>query len=220
MPETTPDLFAPEHIRAAYDVVADSYAAMLPDTRAEAPLDLAMVDAFVAAVTDSGDASVLDAGCGTGRMSRYLADRGCTVRGIDLSAGMVAAARRFQPDLGFAVASLNALPFADAEFAGVLLWYSTIHTPPAGQPTILHEAARVLRPGGHVLVAFQRGEGVREVVGYRRHGHDVTLHRHLFTADEVANHLASAGLTEVARMERAAVDSEREGQSVVLARVD
>lgn len=207
-------------VRAAYDAVADTYATMLPDTRAEAPIDIAMVDTFAAAVTASDDASVLDGGCGTGRMSRYLADQRCTVTGIDLSPGMVTVARRTQPDLTFAVASLTELPFADGRFAGVLLWYSTIHTLPEGQPAIFAEAARVLQPGGHVLVGFQSGEGVRDVLGYRRFGHDVTLHRHLFTADEVSAHLESAGLTEVARMQRQPRGPERDAQAMVLARAD
>lgn len=43
----------PDHadgVRRAYDTVAEDYAAYLPDTRAESPLDLAMVDAFADAV--------------------------------------------------------------------------------------------------------------------------------------------------------------------------
>jgi len=72
-------------VRRAYDTVAQDYAALLPDTRAESPLDLALVDAFAAAVTGSGTGRALDAGCGAGRMSRYLADRGVQVQGVDLS---------------------------------------------------------------------------------------------------------------------------------------
>lgn len=220
VPSTSPDPFDPAAVRAAYDTVAGTYAAHLPDTRAEAPIDLAMVDSFVEAVGVAAAVQVLDAGCGAGRMSRYLADRGLNVQGIDLSPGMVSEARRAHPDLSFAVAPLTAIPFPDNTFDGVLLWYSTIHTPPGGQSAIFDEVARVLRPGGHVLVGFQSGAGMREVVGYQRHGHDVRLHRHLFTADEVSTYLASAGLTEEARMERRAVDGEREGQAMVLARAD
>ncbi|MET8045385.1 hypothetical protein ABZU25_31525 [Micromonospora sp. NPDC005215] len=67
-------------VRRAYDTVAEDYATCLPDTRAEAPLDLAMVDAFAEAVTAGGDTRVLDAGCGPGRMSRYLTGRICGIR--------------------------------------------------------------------------------------------------------------------------------------------
>lgn len=72
-------------VQLAYDTVAEDYANRFPDTRAEAPLDLAMIDAFAEAVTSGDDARVLDAGCGAGRMSRYLTERGCLVEGVDLS---------------------------------------------------------------------------------------------------------------------------------------
>jgi SAM-dependent methyltransferase len=216
-------------VRHAYDTVAEDYATHLPDTRAEAPLDLAMVDAFAEAVTsgdgagDGGilDGGVLDAGCGAGRMSRYLTDRGCPVQGVDLSSSMVAMARRDHGDLVFTVGSLTELPYADDQFAGVMLWYSIIHTPPAGQARIFAEAARVLRPGGHLLVGFQSGEGTRDVsAAYSRFGHEVQLERHLYTADQVALQIEAAGLSEVCRLVRRARGTERDDQAVLLARAD
>ncbi len=207
-------------VRDAYDTVAADYAAYFPDTWAETSLDLAMVDAFVAAVRGAGEgvAEVLDAGCGAGRMSRYLADRGLRPRGLDLSPGMVAMARRDHPDLSFDVASLDALPLPDASVDGVLLWYSVIHTPPSGLRRVLAEAVRVCRPGGHLLVASQSGRGVRDVApSYRRFGHDITLERHLHTADDLAEGLEATGAVEVARLVRRATGSERDDQAAVLA---
>jgi ubiquinone/menaquinone biosynthesis C-methylase UbiE len=203
-------------VRDAYDTVAADYAAYFPDTWAETSLDLAMVDAFVGAVGEG--AEVLDAGCGAGRMSRYLADRGVRPRGLDLSRGMVAMARRDHPDLSFGVASLDALPLDDASVDGVLLWYSVIHTPPSGLHRLLAEAVRVCRPGGHLLVASQSGLGVRDVApSYRRFGHEITLERHLHTADDLAEGLAAAGAVEVARLVRRATATERDDQAAVLA---
>ncbi|MEV4497871.1 class I SAM-dependent methyltransferase [Micromonospora arborensis] len=206
-------------VRRAYDTVAEAYASYLPDTRAEAPLDLAMIDAFAEAVTSNGDARVLDAGCGPGRMSRYLAERGCQVQGLDLSPGMIAMARRDQPDLMCTVGSLTALPYPDDQFAGVLLWYSTIHTPPAGQARIFAEAARVLRPTGHLLVGFQAGEGTRDLsAAYRRFGHEIHLERHHYRADQVAAEIEAAGLREECRLVRRARGTERDDQAFLLAR--
>jgi SAM-dependent methyltransferase len=206
-------------VRHAYDTVAEDYAARLPDTRAESPLDLAMVDAFAETVTSGEAGRMLDAGCGTGRMSRYLTARGCRVEGVDLSPGMVAMARRDSPGLTFTAGSLTDLPYADDAFAGVMLWYSIIHTAPAGQARIFAEASRVLRPGGHLLVGFQAGAGVRDVAGnYRRFGHEVVLERHLYTADQVADRIQGVGLREVSRLVRRAQGDERDDQAVLLAR--
>ncbi|MCL8026007.1 class I SAM-dependent methyltransferase [Nocardioides bruguierae] len=208
----------PEAVALAYDTVAATYAALLPDTRAETPLELAVLDAFVAAVGPG--ARVLDAGCGTGRITRYLADRGLAVRGADLSPGMIAMAREHQPDLSFEVAPLTRLPHEDASLDGVVLWYSTIHTPRDGQERIWAEARRVLRPGGHLVAAFQAGTGTRDTApSHRRHGHEVTLLRYRFTADEVASWCAGAGLVDTARMVRGPVGSEVDDQAVLLARV-
>ncbi|MFC7490809.1 MULTISPECIES: class I SAM-dependent methyltransferase [unclassified Knoellia] len=218
MPPLFDDLGQPG-VQRAYDTVAGTYADYFPDTRAESPLELAVVDAFAAAVTAETGARVLDAGCGAGRMSRYLADRGCAVQGVDLSRGMVDMARRDHPDLEFSVASLTELPFPDDTFAGVMVWYSAIHTPPEGQPLIFAEVARVLRPGGHFLIGLQAGEGTRDVsAAYARFGHDVELERHLYTADDVASLAADVGLAEVARLVRRPRESERDDQAALLMR--
>jgi ubiquinone/menaquinone biosynthesis C-methylase UbiE len=206
-------------VRRAYDTVANDYATYLPDTRAEASLDLAMIDAFIEAVGTGADVRVLDAGCGTGRMSRYVADRGCRVEGVDLSSNMVAMARRDHGDLVFTVGSLTDLPYPNDQFAGVMLWYSIIHTPPSGQQQIFDEVARVLRPGGHVLVGFQAGEGSRDLSqAYRQFGHEILLERHLYSADQVAAQMQAAGLSEVCRLVRRAQGTERDDQAVLLAK--
>lgn len=208
----------PSGVRRAYDTVTEDYAARLPDTRAETSLDLAMLDAFADAVGTDEGSPILDAGCGTGRMSRYLAARGHLVEGVDLSPGMVQMARRDGEGLVFGVGSLTDLPYADDRFAGVLLWYSIIHTPTSGLPRVLAEASRVLRPGGHQLVGFQAGEGTRDVSpAYRRTGHEVVLERYLHTPDEVAAGLGAVGLHETARLVRRGEGSERDDQAVLRA---
>ena len=109
---------------------------------------------------------------------------------------------------------------ADDQFDGVLLWYSIIHTPPAGQPQIFAEAARVLRPDGHLLVGFQSGDGIRDVsAAYRRFGHEVSLERHCYRADQVAAWGEAVGLREVRRVVRRAQDTERDDQAFLLARL-
>jgi hypothetical protein len=109
----------------------------------------------------------------------------------------------------------------DNQFAGVMLWYSIIHTPPAGQARIFAEATRVLRPSGHLLVGFQSGDGTRDVSGaYRQFGHQIQLECHLYTADQVASQIEAAGLQEVCRLVRRAQGKEKDDQAVLLAKAD
>ncbi|NKY11590.1 methyltransferase domain-containing protein, partial [Cellulomonas hominis] len=123
--------------RAGYDAVADRYAALLPDLRAESRLDVALLDELAARWSDGPGGPLLDVGCGTGRVAAHLAASGVDVLGADLSPGMVAAARRAHPGLPFLVAAADALPLPDACAGGVLAWYSVIHTAPAGLAAVV-----------------------------------------------------------------------------------
>ncbi len=205
-----------DSVRSTYDVVADSYASLLPDAGFEAPTDRGMIDAFVRHVTEGPARPVVDAGCGTGRMTRLLASLGVAVSGIDLSAGMIAVARRTSPGIPFEVAELSELPYADTQLGGVFAWYSIIHTPPEDLPRIFAEFFRVLAPGGHALLGFQVGEGRRHLS--RAYGHDVSLETHLFTPELIAGHLTGAGFTVTAQMTRQGRAHEKTPQAVILAR--
>ncbi|RBY89138.1 SAM-dependent methyltransferase [Blastococcus sp. TBT05-19] len=199
--------------RAAYDAVAEDYAALLRDELATKPLDRALLAAFAELVAD---APVLDAGCGPGRVAGHLASLGLHVTGIDLSPGMVAVARRDHPAIRFDVGSLTALGFPDASFGGVLAWYSLIHLPPDQLRLALEELARVLRPGGCLLTAFQVGDG--KVRLDKPYGHDVDLHAYRLDPDQLAQLSADAGLAVVARTLREPEGWERTAQAYLLAR--
>ncbi|HEX9226323.1 MAG TPA: methyltransferase domain-containing protein [Arthrobacter sp.] len=205
-----------DSVRSTYDVVAESYANLLPDAGFEAPADRGMIEAFIKQVTEGPARPVVDAGCGTGRMTGLLASLGVAVSGIDLSAGMISVARRTSPGIPFEVAELSELPFADTQLGGVFAWYSIIHTPPEDLPRIFAEFFRVLAPGGHALLGFQVGEGRRHLS--RAYGHDVSLEAHLFTPELIAGHLTRAGFTVTAQMTRPARPEEKTPQAVLLAR--
>ncbi|WP_415853919.1 class I SAM-dependent methyltransferase [Sinomonas sp. G460-2] len=205
-------------VQRAYDQVADTYANHFRSTEPELPVDLGMIELF-ASFLPSGK-RVLDAGCGAGRMMPVLETFGCQVEGIDLSPEMIRRAQQDHPSFPSQVASISALPFPDGSFDGVFSWYSTIHSPGPDLPRILAEARRVLRPAGLLLVAFQTGQGVRDLSeAYRRLGHNITLRRYDRTPEGLGRLLTSASMTEVARLERAAASHERTGQAVLIARV-
>lgn len=94
---------------------------------------------------------ILEVGCGAAQCARWLAGRGATVVGLDLSAGQLAHARALDERLGTRIPVLQgeagALPFAAESFDlacsafGALPFVADI----AG---VQREIARVLRPGG------------------------------------------------------------------------
>jgi cyclopropane fatty-acyl-phospholipid synthase-like methyltransferase len=101
---------------------------------------------------------VLDAGCGVGGSSLWLAQqRGAQVVGITLPARQVAKARRYATLRGlatrvqFQVADFTKTPFPDASFDVVWALESLCHAP--HKAAFYQEAARLLRPGGRVIVA-------------------------------------------------------------------
>lgn len=200
---------------AAYDAVADAYDRLLPGLDAEHLRDLAMLEAFADAAAEEAG-SVVDVGCGTGRVARWLGARGLPVLGIDPSPAMLAIARAAQPDADFAVGTATAIPAPTASAAGVLAWYSLIHVPPAELDAAAAELARIVHPGGVVLVAAQSGEGMRTIAS--AYGTDATLTAWAYDAAALAAALEGAGLVLEARLDREPEGRERMPQAAVLAR--
>ncbi|HEY3687049.1 MAG TPA: class I SAM-dependent methyltransferase [Streptosporangiaceae bacterium] len=189
--------------RWSYDAAADDVAVWIRGELGERPVDRALLDGFAEVVRGQGP--VADLGCGSGRVTAHLARLGVDVFGVDLSGGMVAAARRTYPGLRFATGSMLGLDIADGALGGVVAWFSVIHVPDERLPGVFGEFRRVLRPGGYALVAFQVGDGVEH--RSRAGAHDVALDFHYRDPDAVAGLLERAGLAVRARTVRAPVTS-------------
>lgn len=199
-------------IRAAYDGAAARYTAHVK-AASRNPLDHALLDAFAELVGDTGP--IADLGCGPGRLTGYFAASGHDVLGVDLAPEMIQLARTAYPELRFSVGSMTALDIPDGELAGVLAWYSVIHTPPAVLPAILGEFRRVLAPGGYALVGFFSGTDLDDEP--REFDHQVTP-GFRWPTGRMASLLAEAGFVEVATMVREPADTERFQRGHVLAR--
>jgi SAM-dependent methyltransferase len=99
----------------------------------------------------AGGGEALDAGCGTGFQAALLGDLGWRAHGVDVSAGLLAVARRRLPEAGLALATLEALPYADRTFDAAVCCGSTLSF--VDDPArALGELGRVLRPGGRLLL--------------------------------------------------------------------
>jgi 2-polyprenyl-6-hydroxyphenyl methylase/3-demethylubiquinone-9 3-methyltransferase len=120
----------------------------------------------------------LDAGCGTGTLTRCLAERGCFVTGLDAAPQMIEMARGRTKDhpqreqMRFEVAgresagTIERLPNAPASLDGILCSSVLEYMPDAEQ--LVDEFARVLKPGGRLLISVPNKQSVvrRAQVGF------------------------------------------------------
>lgn len=146
---------------------------------------------------------VLDVGCGTGTLavalSRRVGNSGKTV-GVDASPEMISRAARKAAgklNLHFQVAAAQALPFADYSFDAVVSTLVLHHLPESDRIAATREMARMVRPGGRLVIADVHPSGtsplartfVRRIV--RLHAMGGT------DLDAVAELLAAAGIVDV-----------------------
>ena len=97
-------------------------------------------------------ARVLDLGCGEGVTAEHLERRfGLRVAGIDVSASLLREGRLRRPELDLREGVAERLPFADAVFDAVLA--ECVLSVVADPGTAVDECARVLRPGGRLVVS-------------------------------------------------------------------
>jgi SAM-dependent methyltransferase len=176
--------------RLAYDLAARRYHGLFHDEMKEKAYDRALLDAFAGRLPSG--ARVCDAGCGpSAHLGRYLADKGLTVTGVDISERCVEMARAFNPGMSIVREDMQDLSFAAGAFDGVVAYYSIIHTPKAAVGRFFREFHRVLKPGGCLLLAVKAGasEGyLRELLGI-----PAEIYFSLFDEDEIAACFDEAG---------------------------
>lgn len=127
-----------------YDAAWDELAATGADVHGEA--------GFVAAL---GPETVLDAGCGTGRVAIELVRRGIDAVGVDIDSSMLAVARRKAPDLVWVEADLATVDL-DRRFDVVVAAGNVmIFVAPGSEQAVVANMARHLHTGGLLVAGFQ-----------------------------------------------------------------
>jgi SAM-dependent methyltransferase len=207
--------------RAVYDLAAERYVEFVGTEisgATESAIDQALLVAFTELVKLGPVTRVADLGCGPGRVAAFMAAYGLQVVGVDISGAMVAAARATHPHIAFEQGRIAELPIGNGQLAGAVCWYSIIYTPPDHLGEVFVELGRVVRPGGHVLLAFQTGDGEPQHRD-RAHGTNLSLTMYRHDVREVSRRLGDADLEVFATTVRdPEFDHEAEPQAFVLGR--
>lgn len=182
-------------VRAGYDALGETYAA----ERSFEGVERDLLGRLVAGARENSSTDrlrLLDAGCGPGPALAALPG---DVRGVglDVSATQLALAAERAPGAALTRGDLATLPFADDAFDGVVSLGALLHVPNADQPAVLDEFARVLRPGGRLLVSDGTGEWVGENPDWL--GAGVHMSWEITGIDAVAAGLAERGFAVLAR---------------------
>jgi SAM-dependent methyltransferase len=196
-------------VRTSYDTVAGEYARHIYSELENKPFDREWLNRFGDLVRDRGIAC--DLGCGPGQIARYLADRGVSVFGLDLSRGMLLEAQRLNPDITFVEGNMLAFPIGTNHLGGIAAFYSIIHLDRDVAPDALAEMYRVLRPKGYLLLTFHLGTEVLHTEEIW--GHKIDLDATFFTIDELTRCLVHAGFKIEDAKERDPYDPDVEYQS-------
>jgi SAM-dependent methyltransferase len=187
-----------EVLRSGYATVARAYREHLLHELACKPLDRAFLDAFA---ERAGGGLIVDLGCGPGHVARYLAGRGASVEGVDLSPAMIDEARASHPGIAFRVGDMFALPYDAASVTGIVAFYAIVHLRSDELHAPFREAHRVLAPGGLFAVAFHAG--TEHVHVDELFGCATSLDFMFHAPDAVVGALVEAGFTLEARLDRA-----------------
>lgn len=101
---------------------------------------------------DPMERTVLDIGCGTGNIHRYLAASLGPLTGVDVSEKCLDTARASNSSVAYRAFDGDRLPFADSAFDVVYTICVMHHVPPAGWAAYVAEMHRVTAPGGIAVV--------------------------------------------------------------------
>ncbi len=139
-----------ELVERGYDRVAERY---LDTKDPQDPLTISALEEMARELPPG--AAVLDLGCGAGvPATLWLAERGFSVTGVDLSERQLELAGRLVPGATFLKADMAWLDFGPETFDAVVAFHSIIHVPREEHPELLEKIHRWLRPGGLFLATL------------------------------------------------------------------
>lgn len=174
------------------------------ETKYAVPYEVQRVALLESLIPTGNGANAIDLGCGPGHFSRVLTTRGWRTTAVDTDSSNIAlaGAHAAETRLGDALSVLATLPAAHFELA--IAFEIIEHMPLALGTELVTEIARVLKPGGRLLISTPNRHSPEGLGGYywgeklRKRGRwtawDKT-HVHIYSSREILQLLAASGLT-------------------------
>ncbi|SFC52109.1 Ubiquinone/menaquinone biosynthesis C-methylase UbiE [Halobiforma haloterrestris] len=138
-----------DQIRRAWDEIARTYA----ERRNPDGSDAALIEDLLADCPP--EPMVIDIGCGDG--ARTLANLPAGSVGVDLSRAGLQLAADTVPSAALVQADMASLPVAENTADAMTAYHAVFHVPRSDHPTVYREFARVLKPGGRLLMTLPTG---------------------------------------------------------------
>jgi len=146
-----------DHVKTTvdlYDKTAEEYA---KQAVINANLTQKEIEYFIKFLPSRG--LILDAGCGSGRDSKYFLDHGMNVIGIDLSDKLLKIAQKYSPRGLFVKQDLRNIDFQVEYFDGIWACASLVHLKRDECEISLRKMWQILKPGGIIFVHQKAGKG-------------------------------------------------------------
>ena len=180
--------------RSTYDQIAHGYSAKIDKLISDSwvgEFERQLLDRFLETIAVSSP-NVLDIGCGNGKDTSYLGEQGAAPLGIDISSGMLEAARKHVAEGILLQMDMRALGFSDELFDGVWANGCIYHVPKTDFVQVLKEILRVLKPKGVFSFTAKAGAGEKLEDSPRSYGGGPRFYAY-YSIREIRGYLGRAG---------------------------
>lgn len=190
-----------------YEKIAAKYAQQYFDDMVDVPY----IDKFLAKLPKQG--KILDVGSGPGQFAKHMIEKGFKVIGIDFSKEMVTIAKEKVPNVDFRHMDMRQLDFPDSSFDGLFSAYSLIHIPSEEVLATLQGFHRVLKSGGYIEIAVQKGDADKIIDEPFMPTEKMFFN--FFTEERISKFLEDAGFNVVSQEIMAIDDAETMSDKVI-----
>lgn len=142
-------------------------------------------------------AAILDVGCGPGGKSKYFAEKGFDVTGIDFSEEMIRLAKEQVPEGKFFVKDVKQPLGFENSFDGVFAQAVLLHIPKNEVIGVLKNITAPLKSGGHFYAAvkeLRQGNKDEEMIKENNYGYEYERFFSYFTLEELKSYVEKVGL--------------------------